>query len=52
MLEAPCKVMIDCLEKSWPTCAQGSACWLDCLHAAQGSGELEKCVQMMTASCP
>jgi hypothetical protein len=50
-LSAPCKVMIDCLESRWP-CTQSQSCWLECLHAAQGSGVLERCVSALTATCP
>jgi len=47
--EPQCKAMIDCLQPSWPSCAQGSGCWLNCRNTTGSDLTVENCVANLTS---
>jgi hypothetical protein len=48
--ELQCKAMIDCLQPSWPSCAQGSGCWLNCRNTSGSDVVVENCVATLTSA--
>ena len=48
--EPQCKAMIGCLQPSWPSCARGSGCWLNCQNTTGSDSAVENCVAILTSA--